>query len=196
MLRGLSAAKMCPIVTSVDEGVAGPTVNRERSQVLEVPGYRQVDASGLLIRAARGGMSGVSSRLDRRHRHPGVFEPVECELGQGGPDATALVIGIDSQHGDLAHASLGMMKLDRHEADDARTYLGDPHSPLFCIADVLYLPPLIFSPVWMLSPENLGTQRLLKRHEDRRPRPQREVNYRLGFSIVKWPNPWLNRFTS
>jgi hypothetical protein len=141
-------------------------------------------------------MPGVSSRLDRRHRHPGVFEPVECELGQGGPDATALVIGIDSQHGDLAHASLGMMKLDRHEADDARTYLGDPHSPLFRSADVLYLPPLIFSPVWMLSPENLGTQRLLKRHEDRRPRPQREVNYRLGVSIVKWPNPWLNGFTS
>ncbi len=36
----------------------------------------------------------------------------------------------------------------------------------------------------MLSPENLGTQRLLKGCEDRRPRPQREVNYRLGVSII------------
>ncbi len=82
------------------------------------------------------------------------------------------------------------MKLDRHEADGAPTYLGDPHLRLLRGADVLYRPPLIFSPVWMLSPENLGTQRLLKRREDRRPRPQREVNYRLGVSIVKWSNPW------
>ena len=78
-----------------------------------------------------------------------------------------------------------MMKLDRHEADSARTYLSDPHSPLFRSADVLYRPPLMFSPVWILSPENLGTQRLLKRREDRRPRPQREVNYCLGVSIVE-----------
>ena len=82
-----------------------------------------------------------------------------------------------------------MMKLDRHEADSACTYLSNPHSPLLRSADVLYRSPLIFSPVWLLSPENLGTQRLLKRREDRRPRPQREVNYRLGVSIVKWPNP-------
>jgi hypothetical protein len=85
-----------------------------------------------------------------------------------------------------------MMKLDRHEADSARTYLGDPHSPLFRSADVLYCPPLIFSPVWMLSPENLGTQRLLKRREDRRPRLQREVNYLVSVSIVEWSNPWLD----
>ncbi len=65
-----------------------------------------------------------------------------------------------------------MMKLDRHEADNARTYLSDPHPRLFRSTDVLYRPPLIFSPVWMLSPENLGAQRLLKRREGRRPRPQ------------------------
>ena len=88
------------------------------------------------------------------------------------------------------------MKLDRHEANSACTYLSDPHSPLFRSADVLYRPPLIFPPVWVLSPENLGTQRLLKRREDRRPRPQREVNYRASVLVVKWSNTWLNRSTS
>src|SRR5829696_138958 len=115
-------------------------------------------------------MSGVSSRLDYRYLHPGVFEPVERELGQGGPDATALVVGVNSQHGDLTHVALGIINLNR--------------------------PPLIFSPVRMQSPENLGAQHLLKRREDRRPCPQREVNYRVGVSIFKWSNPWLHRFTS
>ena len=81
------------------------------------------------------------------------------------------------------------MKLDRHKSDSACTYLSDPHLPLLRSADVLYHPPLIFSPVWMLSPENFGTQRLLKRREDRRPCPQREVNYHVSVSIVEWSNP-------
>ena len=88
------------------------------------------------------------------------------------------------------------MKLNRHEADSARIHLSDPHSPLLCSADTLYRPPLIFSPVWMLSFENLGAQRLLKRREDRRPRPQREVNYRVSVSIFEWSNPWPHRYTS
>ena len=88
------------------------------------------------------------------------------------------------------------MKLNRHEADSACTYLSDPHSPLLRSADVLYRPPLIFSPVRMLSLENLGAQRLLKRREDRRPRPQRELNYRLSVSIFEWSNPWPHRYTS
>ena len=82
------------------------------------------------------------------------------------------------------------MKLDRHEADDAHTYLSYLHSPLFRSADAFHRPPLIFSPVWMLSPENLGTQHPLERRKGRRPRPQREADYRLGVSIVEWSNPW------
>jgi hypothetical protein len=80
------------------------------------------------------------------------------------------------------------MKLDRHEADSTRTYLGYPHAPLFRCADVLYRPPLIFPPVRMQPPENLRTQHPFERREDRRPRPKREVDHRLGVSIVKWPN--------
>jgi hypothetical protein len=86
-----------------------------------------------------------------------------------------------------------MMKLDRHEADSTRTYLGYPHAPLFRCADVLYRPPLIFSPVRMRSPENLRTQHPFERREHRRPRPKREVNHRLDVSIVKWPNLRLYR---
>jgi len=78
-----------------------------------------------------------------------------------------------------------MMKLDRHEADGGSVHLGDPHPSLFRSADVLYRPPLIFSPVWMLSPENLGTHHLLKRREGRRPRSQREINHRIGVTIVE-----------
>src|SRR3712207_7734595 len=141
-------------------------------------------------------MTGVSSRLDHCYRHPGVFEPVERELGQGGSDAVALVVGVDGQHGGLAHAAFGMMELDRHEADDARAHFGDPHPPLLRGADLLHRPPLIFSPVRVLSPENLGTHRLFERREDRRPCSQREVNYHLSVSIFKWSNPWLHRFTS
>jgi hypothetical protein len=50
-----------------------------------------------------------------------------------------------------------MVELDGHEADGARTPLGDPHPPLFRGAGVLHRPTLIFSPVRMLSPEDLGT---------------------------------------
>src|SRR5918998_2296199 len=89
-----------------------------------------------------------------------------------------------------------MMKLNRHEADSACVHLSDPHSPLLRSADTLYRPALIFSPVRMLSLENLGAQRLLKRCEDRRPCPQREVNYRLSVSIFEWSNPWPHRYTS
>jgi hypothetical protein len=85
------------------------------------------------------------------------------------------------------------MKLDRHEADSTRIYLGYPHAPLFRCADILYRPPLIISPVRMQSPENLRTQHPFERREDGRPRPKREVNHRLGVSIVKWPDLRLYR---
>src|SRR5829696_535361 len=126
-------------------------------QVLEVSGYRQKSVAGLLVYTARRGVPGVPSGLDHRHLHPGVFKPAEREPGQGGSDATALVVGVDGQHGDLTHADLGMVKLDGHEADGARTRLGDPHPPLFRGADLLHRPALIFSPVRMLLPEDLGT---------------------------------------
>src|SRR5918997_4702030 len=126
-------------------------------QALEVPGYRQKGVADLLVYTARRGVSGVPSGLDHRHLHPGVFEPVEREPGQGGPDAAALVVRVDGQHGDLTHAALGIVELDGHEADCARTLLGDPHPPLFRGASVLHRPALIFSPVRMLSPEDLGT---------------------------------------
>jgi hypothetical protein len=89
-----------------------------------------------------------------------------------------------------------MIELDRHEADGARAYLGDPHPALVCRADFLHRPPLIFSLVRMLSPENLGAHHPLERREDRRPGPQRKVDHRRGISIFKWSNPRLHRFTS
>jgi len=119
----------------------------------------------------RGGVPGVSSCLDYRNRHPGIFEPVERELGQGGSDAAVLVVGVNGQHGDLAHAALGIINLDRYEADGGPVHLGDPHAPLLRGADVLHRPPLIFSLVRMQLPENLGTQHPLKRREYWRPRP-------------------------
>src|SRR5215203_4016218 len=126
-------------------------------QVLEVPGYQQKSVADLLVYTARWGVPGVPSSLDRRHLHPGVFEPVEREPGQGGPYAAALVVGVDGQHGDLTHAALGMVELDGHEADGARTRLGDPHPPFFRGAGVFHRPALIFFPVRMLPPEDLGT---------------------------------------
>ena len=89
-----------------------------------------------------------------------------------------------------------MLKLDRHEADSACAYLCDLHSPLLRSAYIPYRPALIFSPVRMQSAENLEAQDLLKRREDRRPRPQREVNHRISVSIFNWSNSWLHRFTS
>ena len=59
------------------------------------------------------------------------------------PDAAALVVGVDGQHGDLTHAALGIIDLDRHEADGGTIHLGDPHPRLIRGADVLYRPPLI-----------------------------------------------------
>jgi hypothetical protein len=106
-------------------------------QILEVSSDRQEDVACLLVRAPRRGVSGISSRLDHRYLHPGVPEPVERELDQGGSDAAALVVGVDGQHGDLTHAALGMMKLDRHEADGGTIHLGDPHPRLLRGADVL-----------------------------------------------------------
>jgi hypothetical protein len=54
------------------------------------------------------------------------------------------------------------VELDRHESDGASAHLRYPYSPLFSGADVLYSPPLIFPPVRVLAPENIGTQHLLK----------------------------------
>jgi hypothetical protein len=124
-------------------------------QILEVSSARQWDVACLFVRAACRGVSGISSRLDHRYLHPGFFEPVERELGKGGSDAAGLVLWVDGPHGDLTHAPLGMMKLDRHEADGGIIHLGDPHPLLLRGADVLYRPPLILSPVWVQSPENL-----------------------------------------
>jgi hypothetical protein len=167
-----------------------------RLQVLEVPRYGQEDVASLLVRASRRGVPGVAPRLDHRYHHPGVFEPVGRELGQGGSDAAALVVGVDGQHGYLAHAPLRMMMLDRHEADGGPVCLGDPHPPLFRGADILYRAPLILSPVRMQPPENLGTQHPLERRKDRRPRPQLEVDHRPGVSIVEWPNSWPHRLST
>src|SRR5215210_217114 len=83
-----------------------------------------------------------------------------------------------------------MMKLDRHEADGGPVYLDDPHPLTLRGADVLHSPSLIFLPVRVQSPEDLGPQHPLERREDRPPRPKREADNRLGVSIVKWPNPW------
>jgi hypothetical protein len=65
------------------------------------------------------------------------------------------VVGVDGQHGYLTHAALGIIDLDRHEADGGAIHLGDPHPALFRGADVSHRPPLILSPVWVQSPENL-----------------------------------------
>jgi hypothetical protein len=50
-------------------------------QILEVSSDRKEDVACLFLRAARRGVSGLSSRLDHRYRHPGLFEPVEGERG-------------------------------------------------------------------------------------------------------------------
>jgi hypothetical protein len=112
-------------------------------QILEVSSARQWDVACLFVRAARRGVSGISSRLDHRYLHPGIREPVERERGQGGSDAAALVVGVDGQYGDLTHAALGIIDLDRHEADGGTIHLGAPHPHLIRGADVLYSPPLI-----------------------------------------------------
>jgi hypothetical protein len=49
-------------------------------QVLEVPGYRQQNVASLFVGAPRRGVPGVAPRLDHRHPHPGLLEPVEREL--------------------------------------------------------------------------------------------------------------------
>ena len=112
-------------------------------QIFEVSSDRQENVACLLVRAPRRGVSAISSRLDHRYLHPGFFEPVEREFGQGGPDAAALVVGVDGQHGNLTHAALGITDLDRHEADGGTIHLGDPHPRILRRADVLYRPPLI-----------------------------------------------------
>src|ERR687898_1244780 len=112
-------------------------------QIFEVSSDRKEDVACPFVRAARRGVSWLSSLLDHCYLHPGVPEPVARELAQGGSDAAALVVGVDGQHGDLTHAALRIKDLNRHEADVARTHLGDPHPPLFRGADVLYRPPLI-----------------------------------------------------
>jgi hypothetical protein len=91
----------------------------------------------------RRGVSWLSYLLDHCYLYPGVPEPVERELAQGGSDVAALVVGGDGQHGDLTHAALGIMDLDPHEADGGTIQLGDPHPRLLRGADVLHRPPLI-----------------------------------------------------
>jgi hypothetical protein len=44
--------------------------------------------------------------------------------------------------------------------------------------------------VKMQPPEDHGPQHPLDGGEDRRPRPQREVDHRLGVPIFDWSNPW------
>ena len=112
-------------------------------QVFEVSSDRKENVACHFVGAARRGLSGVSSRLDHRYLHPGIREPVEGELAQGGSDAAALMVGVDGQHVDLTHAALRIIDLDRHEADGGTIHLGDPHPRLFRGADVLYRPPLI-----------------------------------------------------
>ena len=107
-------------------------------QILEVSSAREWDVACFFVRAARCGVSRLSSRLDHRCLPPSVPEPVERELGQCGSDAAALVVWVDGQHGDLTHAALGTMDLDLHEADGGTIHLGDLHPRLLRGADVLY----------------------------------------------------------
>jgi hypothetical protein len=111
--------------------------------IFEVSSNRQEDVACLFVGAPSRGVSGISSRLDHCYLHPGVPKPVERELGQGGSDAAALVVGVGGQHGDLTHAPLGIMKFDRHEADNGTIHLVDPHPRLPRSQDDLYRPPLI-----------------------------------------------------
>ena len=111
--------------------------------IFEVSSNRQEDVACPFVGAARRGVSWLSSLLAHCYLHPGVPEPVERELAQGGSDAAALVVGVDGQHGDLTHAALGITGLDRHEADGGTIHLVDPHPRLPRGEDVLYRPPLI-----------------------------------------------------
>jgi hypothetical protein len=112
-------------------------------QIFEVSSDRKEDVACPFVRAPRRGVSWLSSLLDHCYLHPGFPEPVERELAQGGSDAAALVVGVDGQHVDLTHAALGIIDLDRHEADGGTIRLGDPHPRLIRGADVFYRPPLI-----------------------------------------------------
>jgi hypothetical protein len=112
-------------------------------QTFEVSSDRKEDVACPFVRAPRRGVSWLSSLLDHCYLHPSVPEPVERERAQGGSDAAALVVGVDGQYGDLTHAALGIIDLDRHEADGGTIHLGDPHPRLIRGADVFYRPPLI-----------------------------------------------------
>ena len=112
-------------------------------QIFEVSSDRKEDVACPFVRAPRRGVSWLSSLLDHCYLHPGVPKPVERELGQGGSDAAALVVGVGGQHGDLTHAPLGIMKFDRNEADKGTIHLVDPHPRLPRSQDDLYRPPLI-----------------------------------------------------
>lgn len=161
-------------------------------QLLEVPGYRQVAVAGFLVRAACRGMSGIPSRLDHCYCHPGVLDPRECELGQGGTDADALVVWVNGQHVDFTHAALGM-KLYRHEPDGARSYLSDPHSRLVRSENGLHRPPLALSPAFRVELlVDFGLHRALDGRENRRPRPQREADHRVGVLVFERSNPWVD----
>ena len=112
-------------------------------QIFEVSSDRKEDVACPFVRAARRGVSWLSSLLDHCYLHPGVPEPVERELAQGGSYAAALEVGVDGKHVDLTHAALGITDIDRHEADGSTIHLGNPHPRLLRGADVLYRPPLI-----------------------------------------------------
>lgn len=164
-----------------------------RSRGAYQSGYWQLCVAGLLVRAACRSMTGIASSLHHRNCHSGIFDPVQCEPGQCGSDAAFLVVGVNGNHVDLTIVTLAM-KLDRHEANRAFIYLSDPHLRFLPSANVLHRLLLTCPPaVRVEAPVDLGANRLLNGCENRRPRPQREVNHHVSVSIFKWSNLWLDK---
>jgi hypothetical protein len=70
-------------------------------------------------------MTRVTARLHHRDPHPRLAQPARGELGEGGADAPALIIGIDGQHRDLSDLPF-VVELRGDGGDDLGRSLSDP----------------------------------------------------------------------
>src|SRR5215204_405211 len=157
----------------------------------EVAGDReQREASGFVCRPRRL-VAGIAAGLDDRDVHAAAQHVLGAVFGESGADSASLVVGVDTDDVDPAHAFVKGIQRDRGEPD--RPSVGERHEDVSLLAQTARPDRLGLAgaPIGMQTEEDRVPKNFPNRVEYRCPRPQGERNHGVEVSFAELAD--LNR---
>src|SRR5512133_485968 len=140
----------------------------------EIPGDREQREAGSLVYRPRRCVAGIAAGFDDHYVHARPLHVLGGVLREPGTDPAPLVVGVDADDLDHAHAFVERVQRDCGEPD--RLTGGERHENVALLAQTarLHRLGLVGAPVGVQAEEDLIAEYFAKRVEDRLPGAERE----------------------